>query len=535
MPKKRTSPPLPALFDEEALEEFLLAQDCPEPKKVKSIIYRVAVRALRSLPDPLETTTEEDYLQSIQSSIQAWRNSTHATLSRRRDVPAGIPDALLRDIAFLTTKLISNVDSSDGGTSKLLIETHDGHRVEAVVIRRHGRATSICVSSQVGCQMGCQFCATGTMGMIGNLTASEILEQAVYRKLAPSKLRSLPLKNIVFMGMGEPLNNFRHVKAAVLGFTDFSRFGLGRAHITVSTVGVVPYMLKLNEELPGVPLALSLHAPNQKLREKIVPAAKAWPLTKLMDALDAHIENVRTSEGVKFTGVMVEYVLLSGVNDLEEHAHQLAALLNGKPVLINLIPYNPNVTAEMYGFKAPTRESAYAFGKVLIDRGLHARVRIERGSDIAAACGQLALRSKKYEGGKESDGLHKNGGGKKMSDIEDLFQGGSKSGKSGSRSGVVGVKARGGKARRREKKTLAANMAAAEAEAEKEKHLSEEAEAAAVSEEKEEKSMSTEVTKIFGMSETNDASTGGEMWMIAAAVGIVSGLVVAQMVWRRRC
>ena len=124
-----------------------------------------------------------------------------------------------------------------------------------------------------------------------------------------------------------------------------------------------------------------------------------------------------------------------------------------------------------------------------------------------------------------------------MSDIEDLFQGGSKSGKSGSRSGVVGVKARGGKAIRREKKTLAANMAAT-AEAEKEKHLSEGAEAAAVSEEKEEKSRkatSTQVTKIFGMSETNDASAGGEMWMIAAAVGIVSGLVVAQMVWRRRC
>jgi hypothetical protein len=250
-----------------------------------------------------------------------------------------------------------------------------------------------------------------------------------------------------------------------------------------------------------------------------------------MHALDAHIANVRTSEGVKFTGVMVEYVLLSGVNDLEEHAHQLASLLDGKPVLINLIPYNPNVTAEMYGFKAPTKEDAYAFGKVLIDRGLHARVRIERGSDIAAACGQLALRSKRSEG---KDGSSFSGGdGKKMSDIEDLFQGGSKS---GSRSGGgQGVKARGGKARRREKKTVA-KIAAAEAE--KEKHLNEEPAAGGkkqnetASEEIDTKERkASEKTPIFGMEMYDTSSDDGSMWMLAAAV--VAGFVVAQMAWRR--
>ena len=118
----------------------------------------------------------------------------------------------------------------------MLIETHDAQRIEAVVIRRHGKYTSICVSSQIGCQMGCQFCATGTMGILGNLTASEILEQVAYSMLAPSKLRAKPLRNIVFMGMGEPLNNFQNVKSAVMGLLDQSMFGLSRANITISTV-----------------------------------------------------------------------------------------------------------------------------------------------------------------------------------------------------------------------------------------------------------------------------------------------------------
>lgn len=294
-------------------------------------------------------------------------------------------------VSFLSSSLVSAVDSNDGGTSKMLIETHDGHRVEAVVIRRHGRATSICVSSQVGCQMGCQFCATGTMGIIGDLSAAEILEQIVHSKLAPSSLGALPLRNVVFMGMGEPLHNFRNVRAAVLGLTDPSRFGLGRSHVTISTVGVVPSIQKLSAELPGVPLALSLHAPNQQLREKLVPAARAWPLLELMAALDAHIAAAQANDSAKFTGVMIEYVLLAGVNDGAEHAAELAVLLAGKPVLVNLIPYNPNVTAEMYGFEPPTNEVAFGFGRVLIESGLRARVRIERGDDIAAACGQLAI------------------------------------------------------------------------------------------------------------------------------------------------
>lgn len=386
---KRAPPERPPLFDEVALREFIAAADwkptsgCATPRHAVPIVYRAAIRALREVKENPDATVEDN--------IAAWRVATHKKLAKQKALPVGLADAVAKEVDFVSMKLVSNADGGDGGTSKLLIETHDGHQVEAVVIRRHGRATTICVSSQVGCQMGCQFCATGTMGILGDLTAAEILEQVVFSKLAPSKLRQVPLKNIVFMGMGEPLNNFEHVKAAVLGLTDSNRFGMGRGHVTVSTVGVVPYIKRLTSELPGVPLALSLHAPNQTLREQIVPvASKAWPLQKLIAALDAHIEAAQAEDkagGRKFTGVMVEYVLLAGktlepisctlqpwwcielphanagVNDSLEHAAELADLLQGRPLLINLIPYNANVTAEIYGFKGPTEEAGRAFGR----------------------------------------------------------------------------------------------------------------------------------------------------------------------------
>jgi len=309
-----------------------------------------------------------------------------------RTYPSGFCDAVVNGFDFLSTRLVKSVTSKDRSTTKLLIETFDLHRVEAVVIRHKAR-TTICVSSQVGCQMGCKFCATGTMGILGDLTGAEIIEQIVLSQLNPEALdHAPPLRNVVFMGMGEPLNNYNAVHAAVTALTDAARFGLSRQHVTVSTVGVVPGMSRLTADLPGVLLALSLHAPNQKLREEIVPAAKAWPLPKLIAALDAHILACsRYSSATKFKGLMVEYVLIREVNDAPAHAAELASLLADKPVMVNIIPYNPNVTAEMHGFEAPTVEAAKAFGKTLMDHGLKVRLRIERGQDIQAACGQLAL------------------------------------------------------------------------------------------------------------------------------------------------
>ena len=407
------------------------------------MVYRVA-RALKGLAD----------FASLDEAVAAWRRATLEGLLRRR-VRHDLSRRIVDEVPFLTTKLISNVDSADGETSKLLIETHDGHRIEAVPLRRHGKNLSVCVSSQVGCAMGCQFCATGTMGIIGDLTPTEILEQAILAKLAPSRLRSLPLRNIVFMGMGEPLNNWEAVRTAVEGFCDFNMFGLGKGNITVSTVGVVPSMKKLNAELPGVAVALSLHAPNQALRERIVPAARAWPLPRLMQALDMHIQTTKQFlleqkkvKKAQNVSMMVEYVLLAGVNDKPEHAIELAELLKGKAVMVNLIPYNKNVTAEMYGFESPTHEAAYAFGKMLIDRGLRARVRIERGADIAAACGQLALTA---AGTKMAGGVREPGASKtrnSIADIEDLMGGSQPGSKNNKREPAASKRQRGERARR---------------------------------------------------------------------------------------
>ena len=239
---RRMAPERPPLFDEAALRAFIASADfkpsanMATPSHAVPFVHRAAIQSLRELKEDPDATVEDN--------ITAWVEGTREKLLKQKSFVQGnpgLPDAIAQEVAFLTTKLINgtSADGGDGMTSKLLVETHDGHQVEAVVIRRHGRATTICVSSQVGCQMGCQFCATGTMGILGDLTAAEILEQVVYSKLAPSKLRQVPLKNIVFMGMGEPLNNFEHVKKAVLGLTDSNLFGMGRGHVTVSTVGVV--------------------------------------------------------------------------------------------------------------------------------------------------------------------------------------------------------------------------------------------------------------------------------------------------------
>ena len=168
MPRKREAPSRPALFDKEALASFVAAHGCQDPTYSARVVLRVAVHALRRLNDAGATVSDR---------IAAWVEATRKGLQARKDVPNTLADEVAKGIAFATTRLVKCDDSEDGETSKLLLETHDGHRVEAVVIRRHHKFTSVCVSSQVGCQMGCQFCATGTMGIIGDLTAAEILEQ----------------------------------------------------------------------------------------------------------------------------------------------------------------------------------------------------------------------------------------------------------------------------------------------------------------------------------------------------------------------
>ena len=200
--------------------------------------------------------------------------------------------------------------------------------------------------------MGCTFCATGTMGLTSNLFAGEILEQ-LYHANQVCKIR-----NVVFMGMGEPLDNYNAVITAIRGMTDVKRFSLGYGQISVSTVGVAPRMRQLADDAPAVNLALSLHAPNQTLRTEIVPSSKAWHIDKIIEALDYFIQ-CQNAVSRRQKNTLIEYVLIKDVNDSDEAAHQLGKLLEGRAVLLNVIPYNP--TDVPYDYKPPLQATTDHF------------------------------------------------------------------------------------------------------------------------------------------------------------------------------
>ncbi|PKI39751.1 hypothetical protein CRG98_039796 [Punica granatum] len=242
--------------------------------------------------------------------------------------------------------------------------------------RPGGPRSTLCISSQVGCKMGCKFCATGSMGFKNNLTSGEIVEQLVHAS------RITPIRNVVFMGMGEPLNNYNALVEAVRVMTR-SPFQLSLRRITVSTVGIVHAINKLHNDLPGLNLAVSLHAPVQEIRCQIMPAARAFPLEKLMNALQVYQNNSKQK-------IFIEYIMLDGVNDEELHAHQLGKLLDTFEVVVNLIPFNP--IGNMSQFRTSSDEKVLRFQKIL--RGsynIRTTVRKQMGQDISGACGQLVV------------------------------------------------------------------------------------------------------------------------------------------------
>lgn len=311
-------------------------------------------------------------------------------------LPERIREPLRRDFVFCTSKIVHTVESSIDGTVKMLIRLQDGHEVEAVLIHHTGEAEhpdlrqadrcgqrdTLCLSSQVGCRLGCTFCATGTMGLQGNLWAGEIQEQLIHAR----SLRGV--SNVVYMGMGEPLENFEAVSSSIRGLVDPQRFGLAPSSITVSTVGLIPGMRRIMEELPKIKLAISLHAPNQELRQRLVPAAKVYPLEQLLEVVDEHAARA-TSDGKRKGMVMVSYVVLRDVNDSDDCAHELAALLKGRPVIVNLIPYNP-FEGNAHAYETPDPMRVDAFLQILAAAEIRVFERRHHGRDIAAACGQLA-------------------------------------------------------------------------------------------------------------------------------------------------
>ena len=277
---------------------------------------------------------------------------------------------------------VRRVVSADGQTTKLLLRMSDGILIETVLMQYppsgHGHPRStVCVSTQAGCAMGCVFCATGQMGFERNLHAEEVVAQvlAIQRLLDQ---RRQHVTNIVFMGMGEPLANYAETIRAVRILTDPRAFGLGQRNITVSTVGLVHAIDRLAAERLQVGLAISLHAPNDELRQRLVPTAGPTSVEDLMAAARRYFD--ATGRRVTF-----EYALLDGINDSVETAAELARLLRGSGSHVNLIPVNPTAG----GFGRPSRGRTLAFERTLLDAGINCTVRVEKGTEISAACGQL--------------------------------------------------------------------------------------------------------------------------------------------------
>jgi len=283
----------------------------------------------------------------------------------------------LEHIASLSLPAVIREEQSTDGTRKWLIDVGAGQAVETVFIPEPGRST-LCISSQAGCAMDCSFCATGKQGFNRNLTAAEILGQVLIARRALGA--EVPLTNIVFMGMGEPLANYRNVIPVVKLLVDDRAFGLSRRRVTISTAGLVPQIRKLSEDC-NVALAVSLHAPNDALRDELVPINRRHPIAELLDACWQYADCLASRH------VTFEYAMLHGVNDDPAAARALVRLLKGRPAKINLIPFNafPGTVYEC----SPVAKIE-AFSSVLRAAGIVATVRKTRGDDIAAACGQLA-------------------------------------------------------------------------------------------------------------------------------------------------
>jgi 23S rRNA (adenine2503-C2)-methyltransferase len=271
---------------------------------------------------------------------------------------------------------IHTKEASADGTVKYLFRLSDGKVIESVLMYFEDRETyAICISTQVGCAVDCSFCATGKLGFMRNLTVAEIVDQYLFVQADSGK----EIRNVVFMGQGEPLLNYDNLLRGIRILNQSAEVGM--RHITISTSGIVPRIYDLALEDLQLTLAVSLHAPSDEVRETFMPINRKWPLDKLMPALFDYVNKT----GRRLT---IEYILLAGVNDQPEHAHQLGKLLKHLKCNVNLIPYNP--IGEEYGFKRPSRNACFIFREIVTQYGKKTTIRVERGVDIAAACGQLA-------------------------------------------------------------------------------------------------------------------------------------------------
>jgi 23S rRNA (adenine2503-C2)-methyltransferase len=298
-----------------------------------------------------------------------WAARGAGSYAEMTNVPAALRTALEERVPFSTLEVVTETLAKDK-TLKVLFRTRDGHAVEAVLMRYRDGRRSVCLSSQSGCPLTCTFCATGQMAFARNLTASEILDQALHFR------RIEPIDHVVFMGMGEPLLNFDSVLEAARRLPDV---GVTHRRTTISTVGWMPGLTRFIDEVEEpIRLALSVHAANGPLRSRLMPVNDRYPL-------DDVLAEFRRYVALRGRRAYVEYVMLAGVNDSPDQARELAKLLGTDAFKVNLIPYNPTGR-----FDGSSREAIAAFKSVLGRRHIPATVRLTRGRDIAAACGQLA-------------------------------------------------------------------------------------------------------------------------------------------------
>ncbi|GAB6167041.1 23S rRNA (adenine(2503)-C(2))-methyltransferase RlmN [Thermostilla marina] len=292
------------------------------------------------------------------------------------NLPKSLREELASTFAVWSMRVITHRTASDG-TEKLLLETHDQKRIECVLLRDDKGNRTVCISTQIGCAMGCVFCASGLDGVERNLTTGEILEEILqFKRLLSPEER---LSHIVVMGMGEPTANLENLLPALAVATDKKGLGISARRTTISSVGLPAGIRRLAEADAPYHLAVSLHAPNDRLRNEIVPVNRKVGIRAILEAADGYFE--KTGRRVTY-----EYVLLADINDRPEHAAELADLLRGRNALVNLIPYNP---IRELPYRKPDRRSVGFFAEILTKNGVTVTIRHRKGDEIDAACGQL--------------------------------------------------------------------------------------------------------------------------------------------------
>lgn len=303
-------------------------------------------------------------------NISSWDECTDLSRSFRNQLEFG---------TVLNSLAVNRIDEAGDGTRKYLFQLRDGNFIESVLIPDESRCT-LCVSSQVGCALGCRFCLTGALGFKRNLDTAEIVDQICQvQRDAAQRYR---ITSLVLMGMGEPLANYGHVIRALRIITDQNGLAFSHRRVTLSTVGILPSLRRLGQESP-VNLAVSLHAPDDALRNELMPVNRTYPLAELMRACREYPLAPRKR-------ITFEYILLDGVNDSPKQARELVRLMHGVRAKVNLLPFNPHPGSE---FRTPSEEKVLAFQEVLQKAQLTAIIRKSRGNEIGAACGQLAARA----------------------------------------------------------------------------------------------------------------------------------------------